>query len=130
MTSDTSSRPWERVEVRGEQQIRPLALDQASDEQLEVRHQWPYDFGPSTGRLAVIQPWEFGAIPQEWVEPIRSNVDEIWEPSEYVRQMYAAGGVDPAPVKVVPNGLALHLFRPRSTGFPADAPPRLSLTTV
>src|SRR4051794_4299772 len=123
MTSDTSSRPWERVEVRGEQQIRPLALDQASDEQLEVRHQWPYDFGPSTGRLAVIQPWEFGAIPQEWVEPIRSNVDEIWVPSEYVRQMYAAGGGDPGRIQGIPNGVDLDLFRPDGPEFPLDAPP-------
>ena len=73
----------ERVLRSGESLDPPLP----HPAEVEVRHQWPYDFGPSTGRLAVIQPWEFGAIPQEWVEPIRRNVDEIWVPSEYVRQM-------------------------------------------
>ena len=35
---------------------------------VEVRHQWPPDLRPPrSGRLAVIQPWEFGAIPAEWV---------------------------------------------------------------
>ncbi|HET6848292.1 MAG TPA: glycosyltransferase [Gaiellales bacterium] len=90
--------------------------------EIEVRHQWPYDFGPSSARLAVIQPWEFGAIPQEWVEPIRSNVDEIWVPSEYVRQMYITGGVDPQRVTVVPNGVDLGLFRPDGPDFPLDTP--------
>ena len=90
--------------------------------EVEVRHQWPYDFGPSSARLAVIQPWEFGAIPQEWVEPIRSNVDEIWVPSEYVRQMYVSGGVDPDRIQVVPNGVDLELFRQDGPKLPLDAP--------
>jgi Glycosyl transferases group 1 len=37
--------------------------------QVEVRHQFPPDLRPpASGRLAVIQPWEFGAAPAEWVE--------------------------------------------------------------
>jgi glycosyltransferase involved in cell wall biosynthesis len=90
--------------------------------EVEVRHQWPYDFGPSTARLAVIQPWEFGAIPAEWVDPIRANVDEVWVPSEYVRRMYLAGGVDPQRVRVVPNGVDLELFRPDGPTLEIDAP--------
>jgi glycosyltransferase involved in cell wall biosynthesis len=90
--------------------------------EVEVRHQWPHDFGPSTGRLAVIQPWEFGAIPAEWVDPIRANVDEVWVPSEYVRSMYVAGGVDPERVRVVPNGVDLELFRPDGPSLEIDAP--------
>ena len=90
--------------------------------EVEVRHQWPYDFGPSSARLAVIQPWEFGAIPREWVEPIQRDVDEIWVPSEYVREMYVSGGVDSARVQVVPNGVDLDLFRPDGPELALDAP--------
>ena len=50
---------------------------------------------PAVGRLALIQPWEFGAVPREWLAAIQDAVDELWVPSEYVRQMYVAGGVDP-----------------------------------
>ncbi len=53
---------------------------------VEVRHQWPPDLGPArAGRLAIIQPWEFGAIPEAWLEPLHANVDELWVPSEFVR---------------------------------------------
>ena len=54
--------------------------------QVEVRHQFPPDLRPpASGRLAVIQPWEFGAAPVEWVEGINRNVDELWVPSAHVR---------------------------------------------
>ena len=86
-------------------------LPHAAD--VEVRHQWPPDLrAPTAGRLAVIQPWEFGAVPREWVEAIRERVDELWVPSEFVRQMYVAGGVDPDRVVAVPNGVDLTQFAP------------------
>src|SRR6202012_4034195 len=44
---------------------------------VEVRHQWPPDLSPArAGRLAIIQPWEFGAVPEAWLAPLHSNVDE------------------------------------------------------
>jgi glycosyltransferase involved in cell wall biosynthesis len=79
---------------------------------VEVRHQWPPDLrAPSAGRLAVIQPWEFGAVPSAWLEPIDRHVDELWVPSEYVRQMYVRSGVDPDRVATIPNGVDLEVFR-------------------
>lgn len=80
---------------------------------VEVRHQWPPDLSPPrAGRLAVIQPWEFGAIPEDWLEPISANVDELWVPSEYVRGMYVDAGVEPERVVAIPNGVDLELFSP------------------
>ena len=70
----------------------------------------------------MIQPWEFGAIPHEWVGPIERNVDEVWVPSEYVRRMYVDGGVDPERVAVVPNGVDLELFRPDGPRHGAGRP--------
>jgi glycosyltransferase involved in cell wall biosynthesis len=80
---------------------------------VEVRHQWPPDLRPApAGRLAVIQPWEFGAIPTDWLDPIARNVDELWVPSDYVRAMYLEAGVDPDRVVTIPNGVDLEVFTP------------------
>jgi glycosyltransferase involved in cell wall biosynthesis len=80
---------------------------------VEVRHQWPPDLGPArAGRLAVIQPWEFGAIPTDWLGPLDANVDELWVPSDHVRQMYVDAGVDADRVVTIANGVDLKVFRP------------------
>ncbi len=80
---------------------------------VEVRHQWPPDLAaPRAGRLAAIVPWEFGAVPRDWLKEIDEHVDELWVPSEYVRAMYVSGGADPERVHVLPNGVDLELFSP------------------
>ena len=86
-------------------------LPHAAD--VEVRHQWPPDLSaPRAGRLAAIVPWEFGAVPRDWLTEIDAHVDELWVPSEYVRAMYLQGGIDPERVHVIPNGVDLELFAP------------------
>ena len=104
----------QRITIAGEPHDH--ALPQPAE--IEVRHQWPYDFGPAPSRLAVIQPWEFGAIPAEWVTPANANVDEIWVPSAYVRDMYVRGGVDADRVVVVPNGVDLDVYTPDGPPLP------------
>jgi glycosyltransferase involved in cell wall biosynthesis len=80
---------------------------------VEVRHQWPPDLRPApAGRLAVIQPWEFGAIPRDWLEPLHANVDELWVPSDYVRRMYVDAGIEADRVVTIPNGVDLEVFSP------------------
>ncbi len=87
-----------------------------------IRHQWPPNWQrPDHGTWIVIQPWEYGALPESWLEALR-NVDEIWVYSEYVRQVYVGSGVDPQKVRVVPLGIDPQKFRP-------DAPP-LALGTA
>jgi glycosyltransferase involved in cell wall biosynthesis len=86
-------------------------LPHAAD--VEIRHQWPPDLtAPASGALAAIVPWEFGAVPYDWLAAIERNVDELWVPSEYVRSMYLAGGVAPERVRAIPNGVDLELFTP------------------
>ena len=109
----------QRVERTGVTTDPPLA--HVAD--VEVRHQWPPDFSPAPGgRLAVIQPWEFGAIPIDWVEPIERNVDELWVPSEFVRRMYTDSGIDAERVHVVSNGVDLDRFTPDGPRLDIDAP--------
>ena len=102
--------PVQRV-ARGGADVPGPPLPHTCD--VEVRHQWPPDFGPArAGRLAVIQPWEFGAIPRDWCDPLARNVDELWVPSEYVRRMYLDAGIDPGRVVTIPNGVDLGVFTP------------------
>ncbi len=79
---------------------------------ITVRHQWPPDWSrPASGALVVIQPWEFGSLPQAWLDAA-GNVDEFWVPSPSVRHMYVDSGIAPEKVHVVPNGVDTQKFRP------------------
>ena len=78
-----------------------------------VRHQWPPDFNPPTeGHWVMIQPWEFGSLPREWILPMSEQVDEMWVPSRYVRDCYIRSGIPAERVRVVPNGVNTELFKP------------------
>lgn len=80
---------------------------------LTIRHHWPPDFQrPTRGKLAVIVPWEFAAIPRVWVREIERNVDELWVPSQFVRDVFVRAGVDKDRVHVIPNGIDGDLFAP------------------
>ncbi|HLI60162.1 MAG TPA: glycosyltransferase [Solirubrobacteraceae bacterium] len=101
--------PVQRVAIDGTALDRPLP----HPADVEVRHQWPPDLSPPrSGRLALIQPWEFGAIPVDWLSGLRTHVDELWVPSEYVRAMYLDAGLEPERVVVIPNGVDLETFSP------------------
>ncbi|HTV75774.1 MAG TPA: HAD-IA family hydrolase, partial [Candidatus Baltobacteraceae bacterium] len=78
-----------------------------------VRHSWPPDWKrPQSGRLAVIQPWEFGALPEAWVRQ-SCDVNEFWVPSNYVRDCYIASGIPAGKVFIVPNGVDAEKFHPQ-----------------
>ncbi len=92
-----------------------LGKEKANQENtdLHVRHQWPPNLNtPDKGRWVVIQPWEFGSLPQDWVEVFLKSVDEMWVPSNYVRQVYIDSGVPGDRVFVVPNGFDPEVFNP------------------
>lgn len=85
------------------------------DSSIAVRHAWPPDWSrPANGKLVVIQPWEFGSLPTQWVEQAK-RVDEFWVPSNYVRNVYVNSGVDSKKVFVVPNGVDPEKFHPQAT---------------
>jgi glycosyltransferase involved in cell wall biosynthesis len=80
---------------------------------LTIRHHWPPNFRPPPqGRLAMILPWEYGAVPRRWIEGIRRSVDEVWVPSAFVRRVLLEGGAPDERVRVIPNGVDTSLFSP------------------
>ena len=85
---------------------------------LTIRHQWPPNLRrPPTGKLAVILPWEYGGVPKVWIEEIEANVDELWVPSNFVREVFVGNGVDARHVTVIPNGYDPRIFRPEGPTF-------------
>lgn len=81
-----------------------------------VRHHWPPDFSlPQTpGHWVMIQPWEFGALPERWIYNMNKFVDQVWVPSEYVRQSYLRSGLLPEKVAVVANGVDPDVYSPEA----------------
>jgi len=78
---------------------------------LTIRHQWPPNFRrPPAGKLAVILPWEYGGAPRIWIEHIRQSVDELWVPSNFVREVFVRNGVPAERVAVIPNGYDPKIF--------------------
>ncbi|HEY1716973.1 MAG TPA: glycosyltransferase [Verrucomicrobiae bacterium] len=91
-----------------------ISATASPDAAVTVRHAWPPDWKHSgNGKLAVIQPWEFGALPEDWVRQAR-DVDEFWVPSNFVRNCYIESGVPAEKVFVVPNGVNAEKFHPQT----------------
>ncbi|MGC9196056.1 MAG: glycosyltransferase [Syntrophobacteraceae bacterium] len=83
---------------------------------VHVRHKWPPNFErpPHQGHLVLMQPWEYGRIPAEWVQPLSTMVDEIWTPSLHSKKSFVSSGVPAERVHVVPNGVNTDLFNPQA----------------
>lgn len=120
--------PYERdqFDAQTEPAIAPLAervlAPLSGPAQVHVRHQWPPSFTPPPeGAWVMIQPWEFGGIPQSWVLPMQEQVDEIWVPSTWVKACYVESGISADKVQVIPNGVNPEVFCPEG--------PRASLAT-
>jgi tetratricopeptide (TPR) repeat protein len=95
------------------------------DVRVTVRHRWPPEFTrPDSGKLVLIQPWEFGSLPRPWVQNIALSVDEMWVPSTFVRESYLRSGVPGSKVVVVPNGVNLQRFHPNVTPYDFAANPK------
>ena len=86
---------------------------------IHVRHFWPPNFTPPpAGRWVMIQPWEYGRLPEEWINPMTHLVDEIWVPSRHVLKTYLASGIPADRVSVIPNGVNTALFNPDAMPLP------------
>jgi glycosyltransferase involved in cell wall biosynthesis len=117
-TDEQGSPPADSVRT-----LRDVVVEAAGDRYapaaLEIRHQWPPDFTPVTaGRLVLIQHWEFGGLPAEWIGPLRDVVDELWVATTWVRDMAVESGVPAGKVAVVPVGVDATRFRPDGPRLP------------
>jgi glycosyltransferase involved in cell wall biosynthesis len=117
--------PYEPDQFDGaaSREFRPLAAQVgkvlSAPAQVHVRHQWPPSAEPpAEGAWVIVQPWEYGGIPQEWVPFMRDRVDEVWVPSTWLKDCYVRSGIPAGKVVVVPNGVDCSVFRPDGERFP------------
>lgn len=113
--------PYERHQFGGEVDPRFAQIERrlnrplARPADVHVRHQWPPNFTPpAEGHWVMIQPWEFGSVPQQWISVMREQVDEVWAYTNYVRNCYLRSGLPEDRVFVVPPGVDTAKFRPEA----------------
>jgi glycosyltransferase involved in cell wall biosynthesis/tetratricopeptide (TPR) repeat protein len=91
-------------------------LPQPAD--VTVRHFFPPRFEvPMDGKFVLMQPWEYGTIPKEWVEPINQRVSEVWCNTTYVRDVYARSGIPESKLQLVPLGVDTKVFNPEAPPY-------------
>ncbi|MDP1832049.1 MAG: glycosyltransferase [Geothrix sp.] len=126
---DLSLLPYERDQFDGSKvpAFKPLAAcvkkPLSTPAKVHVRHQWPPNFTPpKEGCWVMIQPWEYGGIPQDWVGPMSQQVDEIWAYTTWVRDRYIESGVPEDRIQVIPLGVDTEIFRPDGPTYPLRTP--------
>lgn len=83
------------------------------DANVHIRHRWPPDFSkPDADKFILMQPWEYGSLPVEWVNNINEYVDEVWVYTTYLKMCYIRSGIPEEKVQVVPCGIDPMQFNP------------------
>ena len=117
VTNERGAQPADSMETLSHVHVAPGGPSDAPSA-LEIRHQWPPDFTPvRSGRLVLMQPWEFGGLPAEWIGPVRDVIDELWVPTTWVRDRAVESGIPARKVAVVPNGVDSATYRPDGPRF-------------
>lgn len=84
-----------------------------------IRHHFPLNWQrPEIGKLIVIQPWEYGQLPWEWVAGARNQADEVWACPRFVCDIYVQSGVPAEKVQVIPSGFNPAVFTCEGPRFP------------
>jgi glycosyltransferase involved in cell wall biosynthesis/tetratricopeptide (TPR) repeat protein/predicted O-methyltransferase YrrM len=86
--------------------------------EVTVQHTWPPRFEPPPGHWVLMQPWEFGSLPRDWVGPITELVDEVWAYTHHVRETYVQSGIPSERVHIVPLGVDTQRFFPAANPLP------------
>lgn len=56
--------------------------------------------------------FEWSRIEESWVKEIKTNVNEVWVPGEWVKQMFIQSGVPPGKLFVIPEAVDTNRFNP------------------
>ena len=115
--------PWRTLTARDDPRFGPLfsRIDTSleGEPDVTVRHHFPPNWErPPAGKLVVIQPWEYGHLPRDWVQGATEQADEVWTYSRFVRDIYVRSGVPAEKVKVVPLGYNPDVFTPEGPQYP------------
>lgn len=94
---------WDRHRVA---ELRELEGEDDGPAEVCVRHRWPPELhAPPGERWVMMQPWEYGALPRRWYDPMKFGADEVWVYSGFNRECYVEAGIPAEKVRVVPLGV-------------------------
>lgn len=116
-------RPWPQLTATDDPRFGPLFARRdallSGPPDVTIRHHFPPNWErPTAGKLIVIQPWEYGHLPRDWVAGATAHADEIWAYSRFVRDVYARSGVPAERVRVLPLGFNPTVFSPEGPVSP------------
>jgi glycosyltransferase involved in cell wall biosynthesis len=78
-----------------------------------IKHGWPPIYRrPKHGYSIHIQPYEYGAIPQPWIDRSLELADDVWCYTEYVKQLYVDAGMPADRACVIPLGFDPSVYHP------------------
>lgn len=98
---------------------------------VHVAHQWPPRLvAPERGAWVLMQPWEYGGLPGEWIPVIRDQVDEFWVYCSWQRECAIHSGVPAEKIVVVPIGVDPTRYRPDGHRFALRTKKRTKLLAV
>ena len=85
---------------------------------IQIRHTYPpvwnWPVGKET-KVIYIQPWEYPKVPFEWQYKFETFADAVIVPSNYIKQIFLDGGLDPSKSFVIPNGFNPNIFNKDKT---------------
>lgn len=106
-------------------QLLPYLQPLSGPADVHIRHQWPFrPPAPEAGRWVVMQPWEYGSIPIDWVKPMREQIDEVWVYSQFLRQVFVNDGIPADKITVIPPGVDTDLFTDHGDLYPLETDKR------
>jgi glycosyltransferase involved in cell wall biosynthesis len=116
--------PWPQLSERDDPRFGPLFARReaplSGPPDVVLRHHFPPNWQrPEAGKLIVMQPWEYGHLPCDWVKGAR-QAEEIWVYTRFVRDIFVRSGVPADRVKLVPPGVDPGLFSPEGPAYPLE----------
>ncbi len=106
-------------------------LNKFKKNDITISHYFPpKNQKPNSSKWVVIQPWEFGSIPKDWVNIFNNLVDEVWVPSNFVKNIFTNDGIDNNKIKIIPNGINPEVFKKSDIKYPLKTKKRVKFLFV
>ncbi len=89
--------------------------DVADDADFYICHKSPPSFSPpGSGYWMMMQPWEFGSLPVDWIHPFNNLIDQVWVYSNFLKNTYIDSGVNPENISVIHPGVDSSVFNEKA----------------
>ncbi len=85
---------------------------------VSICHQMPQErleVPEDTSHWVMMQPWDFGALPKNWIRTMNQAVDKVWVPSTFVKNCYLDSGLSEDRISVLPYGVDMNIYHPQTS---------------